>query len=142
MIAASAAGEGPSDRAILESVAATLRSVVGAHRLDDVTNTTLVQTIALAEFASRRGEDPTADRRSELVAALQSIAANPYVERHAVDDPCTWASRALVDAVGSDDAAAVELRETVRPVLLRHLDDDLAAAGPLLDAFRGRLRDA
>jgi hypothetical protein len=36
----------------------------------------------------------------------------------------------------------VELRETVRPVLLRHLDDDLAAAGPLLDAFRGRLRDA
>jgi plasmid stabilization system protein ParE len=116
--------------------------VVGAHRLDDVTHTSLVQTIALAEFAARRGEDATAGRRSELVAALQSIAANPHVTRHADDDPYTWASRALVDAVGRDDPAAAELRDVVRPLLLRHLDDDLAAVGPLLDAFRGRLRDA
>jgi len=139
--AAAAAGR-PSDSAVLESAAATLRALVSAEGLDAVTRTALVQTIALLELVARRGEDPSARRREQLVAALESIAANPYLAGVMFDDPYGVAARALVQAIGHEDPHAEELRDVVRPVLIDHLDDDLAAAGPLLDAFRGRLPDA
>jgi plasmid stabilization system protein ParE len=142
MIPPSADDGRPSDRAILESVAATLRAVVDDDRLDDATRITLVQTIALAELAAHRGDDPAPQRRNELESALESIAANPYVAKYVPGDPYSVATRALVDAVGRDDTAADELRHVIRPVLIGHLDADLAVAGPLLDAFRGSLRNA
>jgi hypothetical protein len=49
------------------------------------------------------------------------------------------AGAALAAAVGRDDAAADEVRAVLRAVVVRHLDDELAVTGPLVQAFRGQL---
>ncbi len=49
------------------------------------------------------------------------------------------AAAALAAAVADDGPAGDEVRAVLRPVLVRHLDDELAVTGPLVDAFRGKL---
>ena len=49
------------------------------------------------------------------------------------------AGAALATAVGRNDEAADELRQRLRPALIRQLDDELADTSMLVDAFRGKL---
>ena len=48
----------------------------------------------------------------------------------------------LADAVSRDDGAGDEVRAELRPVVSRHLDEDLAVTGMLMPYFRGQLPDA
>ena len=48
----------------------------------------------------------------------------------------------LAGAVARDDAAGDEVRAQLRPVVRRHLDEDLAVTGMLMPYFRGQLPDA
>ncbi len=48
----------------------------------------------------------------------------------------------LAGAVARDDAAGDEVRAELRPVVSRHLDEDLAVTGMLMPYFRGQLPDA
>jgi len=48
----------------------------------------------------------------------------------------------LGDAVSRDDAAGDEVRARVRPIVSRHLDEDLEVTGMLMPYFRGQLPDA
>ena len=135
----------PSDAAILASMAATLRAVLHDDGIDEIggfLRTSVVQAIALAEHACRRGPDPARDRFDELSAALDSLVGNELVARHWPGDPYVAASGVLVAAVGRTDDDADQARAVIRPILVAHLDADLSATPALLDAFRGRLRDA
>ena len=56
----------------------------------------------------------------------------------AAADPYDAAAAILVELIDSDEAP----RGVIRELLIRHLDDDLRSAAPLLPAFRGRVPDA
>jgi hypothetical protein len=71
-------------------------------------------------------------RTNEIVSAV-------WDERRSADSVMAATGRALAAAVTRDDAAAADVRSVLRPVVLRHLDDELAVTSPLVDAFRGRL---
>ena len=129
----------PSDVALWASVAATLRRVVLPAVDDAWVRAQTIQLIALAEHARVRGDDPARRRTEELEAALDALAGNPLVRDHWPGDPAEAASAALAAAVGRDDDAAQAVRAVIRPILVRHLDDELALSMPLMDAFRGRL---
>ena len=75
-----------------------------------------------------------------MEAALAALGANPLVPSSGSADE--RAAAALVAAVGRDDADAAAVRETLRPVLVAELDDELAVTAGLLDAFRGSMPDA
>jgi hypothetical protein len=69
---------------------------------------------------------------NEIVAAVWAGDRSPPAVMAA-------AGAALAAAVGRDDAAADEVRAVLRAVVVRHLDDELAVTGPLVQAFRGQL---
>jgi hypothetical protein len=131
--------ERPSDAAIAASVAPTLRMLHGSPD-GEWFRGVLAQLIGVVEYGRDRGPDRTAQRRTSLAAALDALAGNPLVP--AADSPEERASGALVAAVGRGDAAAEAVRAALRPVLLAELDDELAETMPLMDGFRGRVRDA
>jgi hypothetical protein len=81
---------------------------------------------------------------AELAAALHALSANEIVAAAWDGDRServvmSAAGASLAAAVGRGDAAAIEVRAVLRPVVVRHLDDDLAVTAPLVGAFRGRL---
>jgi hypothetical protein len=137
----------PSDGAIVRSIARTLADVIrpalrGDRRADPYARTVAVQLAGVARYAAARPADPAGTRRAELSAALDSLGANPIVLGCAGDDPDGVASAALVACIGRVDRDADDVRATLRPVLVGHLDDELAVTAPLIVAFRGRLPDA
>ena len=130
-----------SDRAVLESVAAAIRSRLvdpsdAGHR-----RTVDVQVLGLVEYVARRGPDPSATRRDELAAALDRLRDNPLLAAQVGREPADVAAAVLVAAVGRVDRDARAVQQVLRPLLVGHLDDELASTAPLLDAFRGRVRD-
>ncbi len=131
-----------TDRAILSCVSSTLREFV--LRGDDSTHAraTLVQLTGLVDYAARREPDSTAARTAELVQALEGLAGNEVLTGVWPGEPHLAAADALAACVGRTDADADAVRLALRALLVRHLDDELTATAPLLDAFRGRLRDA
>ena len=94
---------------------------------------------ALAEHARTRGPDPAPRRTDELAAALDSIADNPLVRDRWPGEPYATAAAALSAAVTADDDAGRQVRSVLRPLLVAHLDDELAVTTPLIEAFRGRV---
>lgn len=131
----------PSDEALWASVAETLRTVV-LPALDEGTHVhaTAVQLVGLAAYASSRGADPSASRRAALDAALAGLGANPLVPAEGTTEERVAAALAAAAGRVDDDASAA--RDALRPLLLAHLDADLAATAGLGEAFRGRLPDA
>ena len=103
-----------------------------------------VQLVGLVRYASARPPDPTADRVAEVAATLHALSANEIVAAvwdgdRAERAVMTAAGAALAGAVGRRDAPAHEVRALLRPVVVRHLDEELAVTSPLVAAFRGRL---
>jgi MoxR-like ATPase len=129
-----------SDGALWASVAATLRDVVLPAIDDGHARIVTTQLVGLAEHAITRGPDPEPDRAAELTVALAALAGNPLVPPDPGPAPDLVAG-ALAAAAGRNDEAATAVRATLRPILIRHLDDDLAAGEVLGAVFRGRLPD-
>ena len=160
----------PSDDALWASVIATLRDVIIPAVDDEHARLAAIGLVGLAGYARRRESDPTAIRVDELADALDALAANPIVAPHwqfgasrrpasvmaacsavladavaAIDATGAVDAITAVDAVHVDDAlrdAADRARDALRPLLLAHLDEDLATELSMLDAFRGKLPDA
>jgi hypothetical protein len=140
----------PSDEALWRSVAITLRDAVLPHIDDPHTRQVVIHLVGLAYYARDRGVDPTAGRLRELADVLDALVleGNPLVvgrwssgaprERGAVMAACADVLAAGIDA---DDPATRDAGERLRAVLIRHLDDDLAVEGVMLETFRGRLPD-
>jgi hypothetical protein len=107
--------------------------------------TAATQLAGLARYAATRPADPIEGRAAELRSVLAALTANPLVGEL---DPATGpaglldiAGRALAAAVGRVDEHARQVRDVLRPLLIRQLDDELAVTAPLVHAFRGRLDD-
>ncbi len=133
------------DAELWRCVDATLTDVVlpAIADGDDWARAATVQLIGLVRYAASRPADASSERLTELAAALGSLSHNPLVDW---DGESTVASvrgavgRALAAAIGSDDdPAADEVRRVLRPIIVRHLDGELAVTAPLVDAFRGKL---
>ncbi|MDF2733340.1 MAG: hypothetical protein K0S92_1978 [Desertimonas sp.] len=135
-----------TDAEIHRSVAETLLHViVPALREDaDWARAAAIQLVGLARYAATRGPDVSEGFAEELADVMATMANNEIVAtawggdrspRSVMDG----AGRALALAVGRDDEHAVEIRNVLRPVVVRQLDEELATTAPLVEAFRGRL---
>jgi hypothetical protein len=111
-----------------------------------------IHLVGLATYAARRGPDPTPVRIDEIADLLDAAARAGdalVTERWTAGAPRTPAE--VLSAAGAVLSAAVEtdapdddgggIRDELRAVLVRQLDDDLATEDVLLGAFRGRLPD-
>ena len=125
-----------TDAAVLASIADTLRSQIVPALEDQWTRTAAIQLAALADLLRSRPVDPAESRRVELIAALTAtgVPVSDDVDYPTVLDACA-------DALGAWDDDDPR-RARLRPVLIRHLDEDLAVNLPLMAAFRGLLPDA
>jgi hypothetical protein len=143
----SSAGPRPDDDDLWAAVEATVRDVLLPDLRDEWARAAAVQLVGLARHARERPADRSAERDEELAAVLDALAAqeNEIVARvwpQADTGIHDAVARCLAAAVVRDDEAAAAVRSQLRPVVVAHLDDDLAATSPLLDYFRGRLPDA
>ena len=139
----------PSDAAMWTSMVATLREVDLPGLDDPHRRQVAIQLMGVAAYARDRGADPTPARVAEVATALDGLArdGNRLVQRHwnedAAPDPqqvLAAASAVLVaavDARGDADDDAGRAQRVLRPILARHLADDLAAEEVMLRAFRG-----
>lgn len=147
----------PSDDAMWASVAETMRQVVLPALGDDPhTRQVAIHLVGLATYAGRRGPDPVPARIDEIADLLDSaaLADDAIVSGRwtagadrTPTEVLAAAASLLAAAAGTDDAdgdmggRADKVRDDLRAVLLRHLDEDLATEDVLLGAFRGRLPD-
>lgn len=126
-----------SDEAVAASIAPALRTIYeGGSWARQVT----AQLLGLVEYVAGRGADPTPDRVTRLTAALADLDGNPLVPSEGTIE--ARAAAALIAAIGRTDDDADDIRARLRPVLVTELDDELASTMVLMDAFRGRVRDA
>lgn len=102
----------PSERALWQAVATTLREAVLPHVGDSYAALQAERLIGLALYARDRGDDPEAHRRHAIEALIGD------------DDPAT----VLTDPT---DAR----RSRLQQLLVAHLDDDLRAERVLLEHF-------
>ena len=141
------AGSGAlTDAEILRSVETTVLEVLlPALRADaEWATATAVQLVGLVRYAATRSPDRTSERVDELAALLRTLGDNEIVAASWDGDPSADAIMAAVSAVlaasvSRADPAAQQVREVLRPVVVRHLDEELAETAPLVDAFRGNL---
>ena len=138
----------PTDAEMWRSVESTVRDVLLPSIADDWARVIAVQLVGMARFAGSRPADPTAARVAELGEALNQLAGNDIVAAHWPAPTATPAevlsavSAVLAEAVSREDAAGDEVRAGLRPVVSRHLDEDLAVTGMLMPYFRGQIPDA
>jgi hypothetical protein len=143
----------PSDGALWASVAETVRHVI-LPTLDDDPHTrqVAIHLVGLATYAGQRGRDPTPTRIDEIADLLDAAAraGDPLVTgrwtagaQRTPADVLAAAGAVLAAAVQTDAAGddGGGVRDELRAVLVRQLDDDLATENVLLGAFRGRLPD-
>lgn len=133
-----------TDAEIFRSVGETIENVLLPALPDDAewARTAAIQLVGLVRYAARRQADRTIERIDELADVLASLGTNELVgwsgERTQVA-VMEAVGAALARAAATDGVASDEIRRILRPVVVRHLDDELAETGPLVDAFRGRL---
>lgn len=133
-----------TDAEILRSVDETVLHVLLPALSDDAdwARAAAVQLVGLVRYAARRGPDPTDARVAEIADALAVLADNGLVDWDGVrsrSSVMTAAGDALRRAVADDGPAGDQIRRMLRPVLVAHLDDELAETSPLVGAFRGQL---
>jgi hypothetical protein len=135
----------PSDGALWTSIAETLQRVVLPALGDDPhTRQVAIQLVGLATYGGRRGPDPTPARVDEVADVLGSTVGaerTPVAVMQAAADLLVAAVDADSGQADQLDVATLAVRDDLRSVLLRHLDEDLATEDVLLGAFRGRLPD-
>ena len=134
------------DDDLWRGVEATVRDVLLPALTDDWARAAAVQLVGVARYARRRPADPLAARVEELRDVLARLVANPLVAAQPLAagdaaDVLGVVGRVLAAAVLDDGAHGAQVREVLRPVVVRQLDEELAITGPLVAAFRGQLDD-
>jgi hypothetical protein len=133
----------PADAALWWSVERTLRDVVLPHVADEWAEVATIQLVGLARYARTRPPDPAAARHRELGTVLDELAAsaNRLVAHHwpSGDNPVAATAALLTAAVHDDTPDGAAVQAALRPVVVRHLDEDLAASVVLMGPFRGQL---
>lgn len=133
-----------SDADLWRGVEFTVRNVLLPAIDDEWARAAAIQLVGVARYASRRPADHATEQAAEVAAVLASLLHNPLVVQPADATPRSIleaAGATLAAAVGNDGAAGDEVRTVLRPLLLRHLDEEFAITAPLVNAFRGKLDD-
>jgi hypothetical protein len=141
----------PSAAAMWTSMVTTLRDVVLPGLDDPHRRQVAIHLMGVAAYARDRGVDPNPARAAELASALDGLLqeGNELVRAQwrdgaATDPPEVLAATSAVlvaaldaraDAGSGGDAGRAQ--SVLRPILVRHLADDLAAEDVMLRAFRG-----
>lgn len=131
-----------TDRELWRGVEVTVRDVLLPAIHDDWARAAAIQLVGVARYAQRRPDDPSDTRIAEIRSVLDRLAGNPHVPARPDDDAASVlaaAGAALAGAVGDLTTAGDEIRTLLRPVLVAHLDAELAVTAPLVDAVRGKL---
>jgi hypothetical protein len=133
-----------SDAELWRGVEATVRDVLLPALTDDWARAAAVQLVGVARYARRRPADPLQARVDELVATLEVLRDNPLVAAHPLGsgdatDVLGVVGRVLSAAVTDDGPDGAQVREVLRTVVVRQLDEELEVTGPLVAAFRGQL---
>jgi hypothetical protein len=143
----------PSEGAMWTSMVATLRDVVLPGLDDPHRRQVAIHLMGLAAYAHDRGADPNPARAIELASALDGLLrdGNELVSRHWREGTAPEPQEALaatsavlvaaVDPDGDSGDGAARAQAVLRPILARHLADDLAAEEVMLRAFRGVVPD-
>ena len=138
----------PTDAEIWRSVETTVRDVLLPAIDDEWARIIAVQLVGMVHLARERPPDPLPERLAELTTILDELRDNPVVAAQWPNGDRGPAavlgavSAALAGAVGRADAAGDEVRTRLRPVVRRHLDEDLAVTSGLMPYFRGQLPNA
>lgn len=139
----------PPDAELWRSVETTLRTVVLPSLTEDWAKVAAVQLIGIARLAiTRPTDDPLPARVAELAAALDGLRDHDVVAARwseSSDDPDVVlgaVSQVLAAVVAADDRSSRVVRDVLRPIVSRHLDEDLVVTAPLAPYFRGQLPDA
>jgi hypothetical protein len=133
-----------TDDELWRGVEATLRDVLIPALTDEWARAAAVQLVGVVRYARRRPIDPLGARVEELRTVLTTLERNALVQQHPL---VTGDARDILDVVGRVLATAVhdsgpagdEIRDVLRPVVVRQLDEELEITGPLVAAFRGQL---
>lgn len=132
-----------TDDELWNGVEATVRNVLLPALTDDWARAAAVQLVGVARYARRRPADLLYARTAEISATITALGHNPLVAPElaatGAHDVLAAAGRILAAAVADDGPAGHEVRAVLRPVLVRHLDEELAVTAPLVAAFRGKL---
>ena len=136
----------PSDAELWHGVEHTVHRVLLPHISDDWARAAAVQLIGLARYASTRTAGRAERNAAELIDVLDSLASNPIVADHrrasnSPSDVLASVASVMAAAVDDDGAAGDEIRSTLRPVVTRQLDDELAETGTMIPFFRGQIDD-
>lgn len=95
-----------------------------------------IQAIGLLRYALAREAEPVDARQQAELAEVLAGLTDAFPALIAGGTALDQASALLVRAQGVEDAASVAIRERLRPVVMRHAAEDLAATGPLLQSFQ------
>ena len=134
----------PSDAEMWRSVEATVRDVLLPSIADDWARVMAMQLVGMARFAATRPRRPDCRRGwPSWPTVLDRLAPTPSsrrtgrCRRQRPEEVLAATGAVLAGAVARDDAAGDEVRAALRPVVSRHLDEDLAVTGMLMPYFRG-----
>lgn len=134
------------DAELWRCVEATVRDVLIPALVDDAdwARAAAVQLVGLARYAGHRPISLGKNRVDELSAILDAKSNNELVAKHwrgndASASVMDVVGRILAEAVVRSDPDADEIRRSLRPIVVRHLDEDLVLTSPLVNAFRGQL---
>jgi hypothetical protein len=140
----------PSVETILRSCIETLESAIAPELESEWGRYSGQLLSASLEYAiTQLREDREARHRSELAEALEALRSAIARSGNgelvaALDEPSPFeaASRLLVAGQRSPGPLTDEMRAGLRPLLLRQLDEEFAAALPLLLAFMQNMQGA
>ena len=131
----------PTDAQLWRGVEHTVRNVLLPVIDDEWARAAAIQLVGLVRYAATRPSGRRQADAAELGKVLATLADNPIVVAAAAADVWATAGAALAGAVDDDGPGGDEIRAVLRPVVVRQLDDELAATAPLIPYFRGHLDD-
>ena len=141
----------PTQEELLNGAIRTIEEIFLPELRTSWAKASAVQLVGLLRYAlQRQAEDIERRQDAELLDCLRALPPNVQTSAltHRPDGPALrgCAGALLIHAQGADDALAVAIGASLRPLLARHTAEDLAEAGPLLHGFmtgfRGMKADA
>lgn len=140
----------PTQAELINSAIRTVEEILGPELRTQWARASAGQLVGLLKYTlARQGTDSLTRQEGELRATLAALyAEQPALGEVAAEAPVaatldgllTASGALLAWADGREGEEADAVRATLRPLSMRHVAEDLAEAGPLLQGFMTRAR--
>lgn len=140
----------PTDDQLWLCMSETMRSVILPSLEDPWARVALIRLIGLAEYAPKRGSDPTARRIAELIACIDQLSVRFAGIREQLPDNwpepdatsvLRFSGQLLAGTIADTSEQSSAIQADLKTLLLAQLDDDLSASTPLIMSFGGELNE-